>query len=109
MSTATFRRVRAEAMADPAFRAEVARERALMMAIDVSHARKASGMTQQEVAAALGTSQENISRIERQHDMRVSTLLEFIQAQGGEVEITAVVDGERFSLLRPAHAEPVEA
>lgn len=47
------------------------------------------------------TTQENISRIERQRDVRVSTLVEFVRAQGGEIEITAVFGGTRVSLLRP--------
>jgi transcriptional regulator with XRE-family HTH domain len=89
-------------LADPAFRAEVAREKALMAQIDLTAARQASGMTQQAVATGMGKSQENVSRIERQRDVRVSTLTQFIQAQGGQLEINAVFDGRRVSLMRSA-------
>jgi transcriptional regulator with XRE-family HTH domain len=61
-------------------------------------------MTQKQVAAEMGRSQENVSRIERQHDVRISTLIELIRAQGGDLEITAVFPGRRISLLRPIAA-----
>lgn len=92
---------RARLMADPAFAADVARENAVMAELDLARTRRATGKTQKDVAAAMRTTQENISRIEHQRDVRVSTLVEFVRAQGGEVEITAVFDDTRISLLRP--------
>lgn len=92
---------RARLMADPAFAAEVARENAVMGELDLARARRRRGMTQRDVATAMRTSQENISRIERQRDVRLSTLVEFIRAQGGDVEITAIFGDDRISLLRP--------
>jgi hypothetical protein len=92
---------RAHMLTDPAFAADVARENAVMAELDLARARRSTGRTQKDVAAAMRTTQENISRIERQRDVRVSTLVEFVRAQGGEVEITAVFDGTRISLLRP--------
>ena len=44
-----------------------------MAEIDPACARQASGMTQEAVAAEMGKAQENVSRIERQRDVRVST------------------------------------
>ena len=102
MTTSKFRTMRHEMLDDPAFRAEVAREKALMAEIDLVVARQTSGMTQEAVAAEMGKSQENVSRIERQRDVRVSTLAQFIQAQGGELEINAVFSGKRVSLMRAA-------
>ncbi len=104
MTASRFRTMREEMLADPSFRAEVAREKAIMAEIDLSAARQASGMTQEAVAAEMGKSQENVSRIERQRDVRVSTLAQFIQAQGGELEINAVFSGRRVSLMRAAGA-----
>ena len=104
MTTSKFRTMRQEMLDDPAFRAEVAREKALMAEIDLTAARQTSGMTQEAVAAEMGKSQENVSRIERQRDVRVSTLAQFIQAQGGELEINAVFSGKRVSLMRAAGA-----
>ena len=102
MKTSRFRTVRESLLRDPTFRADVAREKALMATLDLVTARQASGMTQEAVAAAMGNSQENVSRIERQRDVRVSTLAQFVQAQGGQLEITAIFDGKRINLMRAA-------
>ena len=101
MRTNRLARTRARLMADPTFAADVARENAVMAELDLVQARRATGMTQVDVAAVMRTTQENISRIERQRDVRVSTLVEFVRAQGGDIEITAVFGGTRISLLRP--------
>jgi DNA-binding transcriptional regulator YiaG len=101
MRTDGLARVRQRLMADPAFAADVARENVVMAQLDLARARQTTGMTQEDVAAVMRTTQENISRIERQRDVRVSTLIEFVRAQGGDIEITAVFGGTRISLLRP--------
>ncbi len=101
MKTSKLRAKRQELLADATFRAKVAREKILMAKLDLAAARQETGLTQEAVAAALGKSQENVSRIERQRDVRVSTLAQFVQAQGGELEITAIFGGKRISLMRP--------
>ena len=101
MRTNRLARTRARLMADPTFAADVARENAVMAELDLAQARRATRLTQADVAAAMRTTQENISRIERQRDVRVFTLMAFIRAQGGEVEVTTVFEGTRVSLLRP--------
>jgi hypothetical protein len=65
VTTSKFRKIRQDLLADPTFRAEVAGERALMAQIDPAAARQATGITQEAVAAGMGKSQENVSRIER--------------------------------------------
>jgi predicted transcriptional regulator len=50
--------------------------------IDLANLRRTVGVTQVELAASLGTSQGQISRMERQHDMLVSTLADYLQALG---------------------------
>ena len=47
------------------------------------------GIMQGQVAARLATSRPNVSRIEREDDMRMSTLQRYIQALGGELELVA--------------------
>ncbi|MGA2060271.1 MAG: XRE family transcriptional regulator [Thermoguttaceae bacterium] len=51
--------------------------------------RKSVGLTQEELAAALGITQPSLSKLENQDDMQVSTLHRLIQALGGELEIIA--------------------
>jgi hypothetical protein len=53
----------------------------------------------------MGRSQENVSRIERRHDVRISTLIGLVRALGGELEITAVFPDRRVSLLRVRRAK----
>jgi transcriptional regulator with XRE-family HTH domain len=45
------------------------------------------GMTQVEVAAALGTSQDRISKLEHGEDALVSTLRRHVRALGGELRL----------------------
>lgn len=57
--------------------------------------RQARNYTQAELAAALGTSQASVSKLERRSDMYLSTLRRLVEAMGGELEITArFPDGE---------------
>lgn len=51
--------------------------------------RKHRNLTQQDVADALDVSQANVSRIEHEDDVYLSTLRAYIEALGGELEITA--------------------
>jgi DNA-binding XRE family transcriptional regulator len=62
--------------------------------------RQAMGKTQAEVAAALGTDQGEISRIERREDVRLSTLRRYADAVGARCEVVFVFEGtgERVTL-----------
>lgn len=50
--------------------------------IDLVHLRKMAGVTQVELAQVLGISQGQVSRMERQRDMLVSTLASYLEALG---------------------------
>ena len=52
--------------------------------------RKAREMTQTKLAETLGVAQSEISKIEHRADLYISTLAEYIEALGGELEIRAV-------------------
>ncbi len=54
----------------------------------LSELRKLSELTQAEVANALGISQPEISRLEGEEDMQISTLAKLVRALGGELEIS---------------------
>jgi transcriptional regulator with XRE-family HTH domain len=51
--------------------------------------RKARRLSQAQIAASLGLSQGDVSKIERRAELYVSTLRRFIEAAGGELEIIA--------------------
>ncbi|HWK89861.1 MAG TPA: XRE family transcriptional regulator [Longimicrobium sp.] len=92
-----------------------AHERAMQMllAIPLGELRRAREMTQQELAVLLGTTQANVSQIEKRADVYISTLRRYIEALGGELEITARFPGGELRLLEIADldrvAEPEEA
>lgn len=51
--------------------------------------RQAMHLSQEHLAELLSTQQANISQIERRTDMYISTLREYIEAMGGELDIIA--------------------
>ena len=61
--------------------------------------RRAGEITQEALAEALDTTQSGVSRLEHQRDLHLSTLLRYVEALGGRVEITAVFDDERLSIV----------
>jgi transcriptional regulator with XRE-family HTH domain len=60
--------------------------------IDLASLRRAVGVTQVQLARTLGTSQGQISRMERQQDMLVSTLASYLQALGVHAAVVVEVD-----------------
>jgi transcriptional regulator with XRE-family HTH domain len=50
--------------------------------IDLAAIRRATGLTQTELAHSLGVGQAQISKVERQDDMLLSTLASYLKALG---------------------------
>ena len=50
--------------------------------------RKSAGLTQETMSEALNMSQGNLSRLERNSDMLLSTLKNYVQAAGGKLNLT---------------------
>jgi len=69
----------------------------------LSALRGALGMTQEDFATELSMSQENVSRIERATDVKMSTIQRLAKTAGATLELVAVMPGgRRVSLLKPA-------
>jgi len=60
--------------------------------------RRELALTQAELAKAAAMTQSELSRLENRADHRISTLRRYIQALGGEIEITAVIGKRRVKL-----------
>jgi hypothetical protein len=60
-----------------------------LLDMSLKDARELAVRTQAEIAAALETTQTQISRIEARDDHLVSTIRKYIEALGGELVITA--------------------
>src|SRR2546421_12941522 len=74
----------------PQARARAAQKAETLIAeMPLNELRAARKMTQEKLAEELNVKQAAVSKLERRADMYVSTLREYIEAMGGELEITA--------------------
>jgi transcriptional regulator with XRE-family HTH domain len=67
------------------------------------------GATQRQLAERLAVSQANISRIEHEEDIFLSTLREYVEALGGELRIQAAFPDQIVDLLPEQTAAPIPA
>lgn len=75
-----------------------ATKRAMSLEVALAELREARGMSQASLAEELGTSRPNVGRIEKEVDVRLSTLERYIEALGGRLEIHAVFDDSDVKL-----------
>jgi DNA-binding XRE family transcriptional regulator len=94
-----------ELLADPEIAADVAKIRDEMREMDRLYAenlamiRRASDLTQVQIAQKLGVGQAVVSRLERHHDMLLSTLADYLHATGAEhPRIVATLNGTEVEL-----------
>ena len=103
-----FSELRAQVEGKPGARERIdARKRAMRDALRLAELRASVGVTQVEVAQALDVSQSNVSRIEREEDVYLTTLDSYVTALGGELEINAVFP-DRVVRLVSAPRNPEE-
>jgi DNA-binding transcriptional regulator YiaG len=79
-----------EAKMPPEARARVAAQvKETLENMSLDQLRAARELTQENLAAVLGTKQASVSKMERRADMYIGTLARFIEAMGGQLEIRA--------------------
>ena len=59
------------------------------MVVTMRELRAIAGLTQVEVAEAMGVAQAEVSRLEGRKDSKLSTIERYVEALGGEVEVVA--------------------
>ena len=64
--------------------------------------RARSSKTQAEVAEAIGTTQSAVSRIERQDDLLISSLNDYVSATGGRLRLIAAYDDHEIEIDLPS-------
>jgi transcriptional regulator with XRE-family HTH domain len=75
-------------------------ERLMEAELRLAELRRRRGLSQAKIAHALAVSQPNISRIEQEDDIYLSTLVRYVAALGGHVEVLAVFPDETVTVLR---------
>jgi DNA-binding XRE family transcriptional regulator len=99
--TKSFDILRRKVRADPERARRVAEhKRAIMDALALAEAREQRNVTQKDIAEILGVTQANVSRIEREEDVYLSTLRKYVEALGGRLEVSAVFPDKTVSLSR---------
>jgi hypothetical protein len=94
-SFSTLKKVKLSAAA----RAKVAeRVRAEIEELTLSGLRQGLALTQADMGEALEMTQSQLSRLESRNDHLTSTLRRYVEALGGELEITAVIGGRRVKI-----------
>jgi predicted transcriptional regulator len=67
-------------------------------ALTLKELRQDLAVTQSALAELAQMTQSELSRLENRADHRVSSLRRYVEALGGEIEITAVIGGRRVKL-----------
>lgn len=71
----------------------------LLTAIRLAKLRKQRGFTQAQVAQAMHIKQPTVAQLEKRGDVQLSTLRQYLETLGGELEIVAKFpDGSRVQL-----------
>jgi predicted DNA-binding protein (UPF0251 family) len=95
----------------PARRAKVKARAAEIVAeeLALSDLRKATEMTQEEVAERLGGRQVYVSRLERRSDMKLSTLRDYVKAIGGQLQLVVTFPKGEAVRLKDIGADASES
>jgi len=95
----SFDELRAGVDADTVRRARVEGiKHAMRDVLALSQLREERGLTQRELAEQMRVTQANISRVEHQEDLYLSTLRNYVEALGGRLEVHAVFDDQTVDL-----------
>ena len=86
----------------PLWRAWIDRRRACGSGelVPLATLRRRLGLTQEELAARIGMSQSDLSKLERRRDVRVSTLRSYVEALGGRLRLLAGTTEIRIGAAR---------
>jgi len=77
-------------MSNDAQKKAIQKAEKLMAEMPLNELRVAKQMSQDTIAKILNKKQANISRLEKNTDMYISTLKRYIEAMGGSLEIRAI-------------------
>lgn len=94
--------ISAKLRADPERRARIEqREQAIEAELTISQLREARGATQENVAEKMNVTQSNVSHFERNPNIFLRSLADYVEVLGGKLEIRAVFPDQVVTLAVP--------
>ena len=107
-STKNFRILAGRALARPGAPERVAKARDEALAeLGLQELRATQELSQVELAGRLQVTQPAISKLEHAEDVRLSTLRQYVEALGGELEVRARFGGAVYPIGMPAPSRRV--
>ena len=92
----------AKLRADPERRTRIEqREQAIEAELTIGQLREARGATQENVAERMNATQSNVSHFERNPNIFLRSLADYVEALGGQLEIRAVFPDQIVTLTVP--------
>jgi predicted transcriptional regulator len=98
MGTRTWKSLKSKRLAPKAVATVAARAKVEILELTLKQLRNGLDVTQADLARAADMTQSEMSRLESRDDHRVSSLRRYVEALGGEIEITALIGGRRVKL-----------
>ena len=98
MRTRTWKSVKQGRLSAPAAARVKARVEEEVRTLTLKALRNELAVTQAALAGSAEMTQSELSRLESRADHRVSSLRRYVEALGGELEITAIIGGRRVKL-----------
>ena len=98
MGTQRWKSVKAGRLGPHAVARARARAEHEVLTLTLKQLRQDLEVTQAALARAADMTQSEMSRLESRDDHRVSSLRRYVQALGGEIEVTAIIGGRRIKL-----------
>jgi predicted transcriptional regulator len=98
LATRTWKSVKAGRLTPEVAARVTSRARGEARELTLKELRQGLDVTQAELADAARMTQSELSRLESRADHRISTLRRYVEALGGEIEITAIIGNRRVKL-----------
>jgi transcriptional regulator with XRE-family HTH domain len=98
LGTRWWKSVKTRRLAPQAVARVTTRAREEILGLTLKELRKDLDVTQADLARAADMTQSETSRLESREDHRVSSLRRYVEALGGEIEITAIIGSRRVKL-----------
>jgi len=98
LGTRTWKSVKAARLAPQAAARVTTRAQEEIRELTLKQLRQDLDVTQTELARVADMTQSELSRLESRPDHRVSSLRRYLEALGGEIEITAIIGRRRVKL-----------